>query len=242
MDVAIVYFGLTRSTKKVYQSHIRHIYQVLDKYQLTYKKFMHTWSMKDGIQNIADHILPQRIDYDEYKLLSPDVYKIDSEEEFLSSVDMDQYFYKDVWDKKGHCMEGEWIPRMVSNHICMLESQRRATHMIDEYIQQTGNTPKSVLFIRPDVECYNDLPLEHVVFDRHTINLPDHSHHEGLNDQVALIHYDFLEHYGKRINELAEFRKHNGRIVGEKYIKFIIHKYNKKVHMIPFQYSIVRPS
>ena len=51
MDIAIVYFGLTRSIKKVYQSHIRHIYQVLDRNQITYKKFMHTWSMKDGIQN-----------------------------------------------------------------------------------------------------------------------------------------------------------------------------------------------
>jgi hypothetical protein len=242
MDIAIIYFGLTRSIKKVYQSHIRHIYQVLERNKITYKKFMHTWSMKDGIQNIADQILPQRIDYEEYKLLYPDSYKIDSEEDFLSSINMDDYFYKDVWNEKGHCMEGEWIPKMVSNHVCMLESQKRATTMLEEYIEKTGNVPKIVLFIRPDIECYTDLPLEHIVFDNYTINLPDHSHHEGLNDQVALIHYNFLEKYGKRISELAEFRKHNGRIVGEKYIKFIIQKYNQNVHMIPFQYSIIRPS
>ena len=242
MDIAIVYFGLTRSIKKVYQSHIRHIYQVLDRNQITYKKFIHTWSMKDGIQNIADQILPQRIDYEEYKLLSPDSYKIDSEEDFISSINMDDYFYKDVWNEKGHCMEGEWIPKMVSNHVCMLESQKRATTMLEEYIQQTGHTPKCILFIRPDIECYNDFPLDRIILHNNIINLPDHSHHEGLNDQIALIHYDFLEHYGKRINELAEFRKYNGRIVGEKYIKFIIQKYNQNVHMIPFQYSIIRPS
>ena len=31
--------------------------------------------------------------------------------------------------------------------------------------------------------------------------------------------------YGKRIDEIVDFRKHNGRIVSEKCLKFIINKY-----------------
>ena len=37
------------------------------------------------------------IDYEEYKLLSPDFYQLDDEDEFLESVNMDIYFYKDVY-------------------------------------------------------------------------------------------------------------------------------------------------
>ena len=47
--------------------------------------------------------------------------------------------------------------------------------------------------------------------------------------------------YGKRINKLVEFRKNNGRIVSEKYVKFIIDKYNIPVNMVEFNFEIIRP-
>lgn len=53
-----------------------------------------------------------------------------------------------------------------------------------------------------------------------------------------------IEHayiYGKRINELSEFRKFNGRIVAEKYCKFFFEKYNMKINEILFDYCITRP-
>jgi len=57
---------------------------------------MHTWKMKDDIQNVWDRIIPQKIDYTDYKVLSPDFYTIDDEDKFLESINMDTYFYKDV--------------------------------------------------------------------------------------------------------------------------------------------------
>ena len=52
IDFAIVYFGLTRSIKKVYNSHFKHVFDILKKNNKNYKTFLHTWSLKDGIQNI----------------------------------------------------------------------------------------------------------------------------------------------------------------------------------------------
>ena len=37
-DFAILYFGMTRSIRKVYQTHIQHIYEKLDGHNMTYKK------------------------------------------------------------------------------------------------------------------------------------------------------------------------------------------------------------
>ena len=52
LDFAIIYFGLTRSTKHVYKSHIERIFNVLKKHNLTYQTFMHTWQLKDDIQTV----------------------------------------------------------------------------------------------------------------------------------------------------------------------------------------------
>lgn len=239
-DIAILYFGLTRSVKKTHESHKQHIFNVLKAWNLSFKTFLHTWKTKDDLQNVWETVIPQKIDYSEHLLLSPDDYKIDSEDEFLDSINMDNYFYKDVWDKIGHSVSGEWLPKMVSNHLCMLESQKRAMKMVNECISR-GDKFKYIMFVRPDITIHNDLPVCEIFSNSNCIHIPNHNHHEGYNDQFAILAYEHALVYGNRIDEIAEFRKHHGRIVGEKYCKFIIDKYIKNVNQIPFNYSITRP-
>ena len=72
-DIAICYFGLPRSVKYVYESHQKYIYDVLNDKGITYKKFMHTWKTGDGSQRVWRFKTREKIDYEEYKLLNPDV-------------------------------------------------------------------------------------------------------------------------------------------------------------------------
>lgn len=233
-DFAIVYFGLTRSTKKVYDSHIKNVYNVLDKHNLTYKKFMHTWKTKDNTQRVWNKIIPQEIDYSEYKLLNPDFYKIDNQEDFITTVNIDDFYYK-------HHANNEWIPELIMNHICALESMKRSLEMVEDYMNNGNSQFKYIMFIRPDVICNNELPLHQIIPNEDKINIPNNSHYEGYNDRFAIMNYKNACFYGKRINELAEFRKRNGRIVSEKYVKFIINKYNLKINEINFNFDIIRP-
>jgi hypothetical protein len=76
-DFAILYFGLTRSVRKTHESHKKHIVNILQKENLTYKTFMHTWKTRDNTQNVWETVIPQKIDYDEYTLLYPDEYTLD---------------------------------------------------------------------------------------------------------------------------------------------------------------------
>jgi len=241
-DFAIVYFGLTRSTKKVYKSHINNVFNQLRYNRLTYKTFMHTWKTSDNKQKIWQNTIEKEIDYDEYKLLYPDFYKIDYQDEFVQSVNMNDYFYKEVWDKVGHDGKGEWLPELIQNHLCSLESMKRGLEMVEEFVK-AGNKFKYVMFIRPDVSITSVLPLNQIVsglkpFD---IYIPNKDHNEGYNDRFAIILYEKAAIYGKRIDEMAEFRKKNGRIVSEKYVKFIIQKYNLKLGIIDFNFIIIRP-
>ena len=239
-DFAIIYFGLTRSVIKTHETHKKNVFDILQKKNITYKSFMHTWSTKDGTQNVWEETIPQKIDYSEYKLLSPDFYKIDDEDEFLESVNMDMYFYKDVWEKIGHSGNGEWLPRLVSNYICMLESQKRGFDMVKENSLK-GDTFKFIMFIRPDITIHNELPIESILANPDKIHIPNHCHCEGLNDQCTIMKYEYAHIFGNRISELAEFRRTQGRIVAEKYCKFIIYKYNIPVNELDFQFSITRP-
>ena len=239
-DFAIIYFGLTRSVRMTYESHKQRVFDVMKAANLSYKTFMHTWKTKDGTQNIWEKVIPQKIDYEEYKLLSPDFYALDDEDEFLESVNMDNYFYKDVWATIGHSKSGEWLPKLISNYICMLESQKRGFHMVRDCVMK-GDKFKFVMFIRPDITIHNDLPVAAITANPDMVHIPNHSHYEGINDQFTVLNYEQACIHGRRIDELAEFRKHNGRIVAEKYCKFIITKYGMKMNEIDLQYTITRP-
>ena len=239
-DIAIIYFGLTRSTKKVYKSHIDNISNQLRVNNLTYKTFIHTWKTKGNIQRVWEKTITQPIDYNEYKLLNPDFYKIDNQEDYMRTVDFSKYFYKEIWNTKGHNEDGEWLPGLIENHLCALESQKRGLEMVEDFVS-VGNKFKYVMFLRPDVLITNKLPLREIFSRPCEISIPNNNHNEGYNDRFAIINYEKATIYGKRIYEIDKFRKTNGRIVSEKYLKFIITKYNLKLNLINFTFDIVRP-
>ena len=233
-DFAICYFGLTRSTKKVYESHYKYMFDVLKRHNLSFKVFMHTWKTNDNKQRVWENVVPQEIDYSEYKLLNPDVYQIDNQDDFMATVDMDQYFYKQI--NKHY----EWLPQLVYNHICALESQKRSVELV-ETAMSSGQTFKRIMIVRPDTLIEQELPIEHILANPDALSIPNQEHYEGYNDRFAIGPYSLIKHYGKRMQELAEFRKYNGRIVSEKYVKFIVDKYKIPLNFIQFKFTLVRP-
>jgi len=43
-----------------------------------------------------------------------------------------------------------------------------------------------------------------------------------LNDRFAIMRFESVLWYSHRINRIREFRKHYGRIVSEKYVKYVV--------------------
>ena len=48
--------------------------------------------------------------------------------------------------------------------------------------------------------------------------------------------------YSTRIDEIIEFRRNHGRIVSEKYVKYIINTYYPNLQLIDFKMLRVRPN
>jgi len=237
MKIAICYWGMTRSTKFIYESHIINLYEVLKKNNIEYNTFMHTWETQNNVNIIWENTSDIYVDYQEYKFLNPDFYKIEKQWEFLKTLDFNNYFNKELYDKYGGDTPYEWRPQLIMNHLCALESQKRVYNMVKE----TNIKYDFIIYIRPDVKILNlfDLNCLKIPFD---IIIPNYDHHEGLNDRFAILPLNIALHYSTRIDEIIEFRKNNGRIVSEKYVKYIVAKYYPNVKYIDFNMKIVRPN
>lgn len=237
--IAICYFGMTRSTKYIYQSHKENLYQILRNNNIEYDTYMHTWETLNNTNLIwyKDCNIP--VDYEEYKLLDIDFYNIEKQNDFLQKIDFNDYCNIELYERYGDS-EHEWIPQLIKNHLCALESQKRVYNMV----MNSKKEYDYILFIRPDVLITNEFDVKWLSSfqeDNTDILILDYDHHEGLNDKFSILPFHSALKYACRIDEIIEFRKHHGRIVSEKYVKYIINKYYPKTKFIHFIMKIIRP-
>jgi hypothetical protein len=233
--IAVCYFGMTRSTKFVYESHKQKLYDILKNNNIDYQIYMHTWETEKNI--IWENPCEIPNDYNEYKLLNPDFYKIERQDDFLKTINFENYFNENLYKTYGGDTHHEWRPQLILNHLCALESQKRAYNMVIESNIQYN----FIIFIRPDVMVLNNFDINWLNTN-YDIMIPNTDHHEGLNDRFAMILFNKALKYATRIDEIIDFRKNNGRIVSEKYVKYIVEKYYPNYQLIEFIMKIIRPN
>lgn len=233
--IAICYWGLTRSTKNVFYTHYSNFFNILKNNGHSYDVFMHTWKTDENL--IWENKSSVPIDYEEYKLLSPNYYQLDEQDIFLDSITFSNYFDEELYKQHGGYTQYEWIPQLIRNHLCALESQKRVTNMV----LTKDKKYDYVIYIRPDVMIHNEFNIDFLNVNEKCISIPIKDQEEGYNDRFAIMNYNDCDKYGKRIDEIIEFRKNHGRIVSEKYVKFIIDKYFEKVNFIDFDFTLTRP-
>lgn len=239
--IAVCYWGLTRSTKKVYKSHYRKLFNLLRRYGFKYDVFMHTWNTRSK-QRIWDNEIDKPIDYDEYKLLNPKFYRIDNQDQFTENLEFDKYFYKGIDGNLENLDNQDWWPKkaekLILNHLCALESLKRVTEMVEN----SGKEYDLVMYVRPDVRLNNKFPIKQILeihdFD---IVIPDFDHCAGYNDRFAVLNFKTAQIYGKRIDGLAEFRRTQGHITSERYVKYVCDLNHLNVILVPFSFDIIRP-
>jgi len=236
VKVSICYWGMTRSTKIVYNSHIDNLFDVFKNNDIEYDIFLHTWETPDVYHIVGPSMTNCLIDYEEYKLLNPTIYKIDKQCEFLDTINFENYFNKVLFEQYGDS-QYEWIPGLIRNHLCALESQKRVYNMVLE----SNNQYDYILYIRPDVVIVTPFDVNWLYSD-FDITLPSYDHFEGLNDRFAIVPFDKAMKYSTRIDEIIEFRKKRGRIVSEKFVKYIVDNYYPNIQFIDFIMRIVRPT
>ena len=231
---------MTRSLKKVFDSQQQHIFSVLKQNNISYQIFMHTWKTTDNTQRVFNDHIETLIDTNDYKIVCPDYYQIDDQNVFETSINIRNYFDAQLFHDKGDCHDGEWFPLLILNHLCSLESQKRGIQMVEKSVSN-GNSYKFVMFLRPDVRIKTPLPIQSILSNIDKVSVPDENHYEGYNDRFAIMSYENSKIYGKRIDGIKQYRKTKGRIVSEKYIKYVLDENSIKVNLLDFHFDIIRP-
>jgi hypothetical protein len=236
MRVAICYWGVLRTFRITSSNHKKNILDVLRDYNIDFDIYMHTW--KGSLVNKRGNSSQlYSFSTDVSDLVSLHQQKVDDQDEFLSTLNLDHYFYKDVYEKIGNSANGEWLPEMVTYQLCSQESQKRVVNMVFT----SGISYDRIILLRPDIEM--SIPLRILPIMSMTpkdIILPSDEHNDGYNDRFAIMSPQMVLYYSNRIDEAREFRSLHGRLVGEKYVKYILDKYKFTVKFENISSSIVR--
>lgn len=231
MKIAVCYWGIPRTLGSVWHTHKQYVYDVLCEAGIEYEVYAHFWVTQTN--KVWETTMSQHIDYGSLGLIQPTKYMLELQQPFVDELgDLSEYYY-------AHERDREWLPDLIRNHLCALESQKRCVNLV----LSANKHYDYVMFLRPDALVDTSLPIHDVInalkATPNAIVLPSNNHYEGLNDRFAVLSLYSVLWYSHRINEIVEFRKHHGRIVSEKYVKHIVEKHYIP-HMVDFYFRLLR--
>ena len=211
-NIGICFFGLTRSLKHTYPSIKKNIFDVLEKHNIGYDVFLHTYDLK-GLTNKRSGEICCPLDTDEWKLLNPIAHKITNQEAFDKSFNWEMLFkHGDIW-KDGR--------NSLKNAIRQLNSLKEVTSL---WIER--DVYDFYIYIRPDLYYVNELIINEFIEHIHLNNIlviPYWGNYRGgFNDRIAFGSYHVMKKYGNRIDNLPRYYNQNK-------VKKIIHLLRKKL-------------
>lgn len=215
MHIAICFFGLTRSLKLTIESIENNIFKVLSSNNIQFTKFIHTYNLNE-LTNHRSREYCCKLDINEYKLLHCDHEIITDQNEFLKTIDIENYKkHGDPWNDNF---------KSLKNFLCQLNSLKLVTEMW----KNTKDKFDLVLYIRPDLQynqlCINDLFMS---YNDHCVLTPSFHMFGGLNDRIAIGPPDYMHIYGYRLL-LADSYSIFNKLHSETFLKHVITSNNVK--------------
>lgn len=233
MKVAIGFFGITRSLKYTVESIKQNIFHVLKSNNIDYDVYIHsyrltTYKNKRTGECIED---PSEIDNEEYKLLNPQYFTQDNQDEIAIKLNLLSYrTHEDPWNTQYNS---------VDNYILGSYSKHIVTQMIDNNIQEYDY----ILFVRPDCLYLDKLNVGYFdLINDTTIVIPDN---EGfgvynLNDRFAITNSKNFKIYGDIFLSLLNISKkkplHSETILGD----ILIGQNKLNIRKVKFNFSRIR--
>jgi hypothetical protein len=225
--IAICYWGQTRTLDMTYESHVKHIYDILDKNNIHYDKYIHTWLSSTSIN------------YDRYTFKE---ITIEDQAPLIKEIDetLSDYWHEEKFNIHGGRTLHEWYPQMLKNGIYSMTSMKRVTEMC----LNSGISYDYIFYIRPDCRFSSDITLDFIgMSDESIVCAREHwGSHEvfGINDVWGIIPINKAKNYGFRVDEAKYYRKNIGRVAGENYVGWIVQKYFTNIIYSDIKFDLCR--
>lgn len=236
MRVALCYWGLARSTDITIESIEACILEPLKQANIQYTVFLHTFLIFREYNNCRANEWDIEIKNDIWKLLLPNYYIVDNQDEVDKDLELSSYRTKgDPWKHEGN----PYIEyNTLNNHIRSLYSLYKVTslwksksHMFDV-----------VIYLRPDVRYIKPISIEWLktcMRQKDTIYIPDFQLHNEWNDRFAIGSPETMVVYGERYLYAQEYSKTN-KLHSEEYLSNYMKKCKKHPTYIQFPFRRIR--
>lgn len=217
-NIAICFYGLTRSLKYTIKNIEQNIFKPLKDANINYDVILHTYDLK--------HIKSKRskennkLDTNEWKLLKPNYYQIDNQDEFDKSYDYKFVkSYGDAWNSKFE---------NTINLVRQLNSLKKVWLLS----KKNKNKYDCYLLLRPDLLYINKININQIkeaAENKNSAYTPSWQTWGGKNDRMALGHSYSISKIANRIDDIKDYlKKYKKPLHAERFLKFIFNKYDIK--------------
>ncbi len=197
--IAICFWGILRSVKYTYQNIIKNIYRPLISYNCELTVFIHTYSIDDVYTNERANDKPIKLNTEEdIKLLNPNFYKIDRQEDFDKSINYELYKKKgDPWNNNFQTF---------TNLIRALNSLNQLKILIENNKNEEFD---AYFVIRPDVIfdtiISEKLLLNSIILKQNKLFIPKFHSWGGCNDRMTIGKWNSIKIYLSRFIYALEY-------------------------------------
>jgi hypothetical protein len=232
MKIALCFWGLTRSLKYTINSIKEKVINNLEKHNIEYKIFLHTYETNEIYNNKRAREKNIKLDNYEYKLLKPDYLKIDNLEVVKKNINFKEYYTRgDPWYTNFQSLD---------NFILAMYSKKELWKLIKNSNQKFD----IFMFLRPDVRFLNNIKKEWLSIKDNEINIPffhSYPRYYNFNDRFAICKYKIAECYSNILDNALEYSK-KFKLHSETYIRYNLEKtfQNIKINFINIKFNRVR--
>lgn len=235
--VAILFYGLTRSLKDIYNNLKENLFNELTKNNFEYDIFIHTYILDNSYKNPWSGESVKKYDNNAFKILNPKDFILQKQSLIEARLNIPQYFKK-IGNWKGCASTPKMYCYLLRNMVLALHSKKKVVQLFAKYNKM--NKYDYVIITRPDQ--YLDTKINTDSFNllaNNNIIIPfEHSYH-GLNDRFCIAKPNVAIKYGLGLNKLKLYTIISP-VVSEEYMKFYLTSIGVDIIYSPIKTHLVR--
>jgi hypothetical protein len=212
LKCAIIFYGLSRSLNKTIHSFKKNIFDILDKNNIQYDIYIHTYKINGKYKNIwSGEETENYHNEDIQNILNPKYLLFDDQSIIENNIDINEYYTFLKWN--GYFPEYK-VKYMIKNLVLALYSKNKITKLFNENI---SNYDYGIIS-RPDLEITNEFDINYFnLLNNYNIIIPEQDTYEGCNDRFCIGNPSIISYYGTLYEKLLEYSK-NKNIISECYL------------------------
>ena len=234
--IAILFFGLTRSTDVVLDSIQKKLFNPITEAGFDYDIFLHTYLLDSPYINEWSKENIIQYDNEQYKLLNPKHFVLDHQTEIIQQTRFEDYYTK-LGNWAG--MTPEMTKILIRNYVLGLYSKKRVTELFREH----ADNYKYVIIMRPDMRIVSKINIQGCLklVDEKSIVIPEIEWFDGCNDKMCIAKKDTALYYGTVSDKLLEYSRHTS-IISERFLLDTLVQADIVIRTADIRYVLVRAS